>query len=242
MNEQVLADKVAQLIAQMTIMQAKVDRLEAQMKSEPGEVGVGAEVWRGAPQPFTKPPTSSRRRMLRRLAGGMLLGVGTATVVGAALPSQAQAGFVRAGGAGAILMPSAGTVSGNLASTTFYGLIATPDSNLNIGVFSAGYKAGVLGYSTSTLSSTFGVFGQSGHTGVYGSGGSIGVKGNSSTGYGIEASSTTGAPFRIVPGADAGPSSGTPQLGDMYVNSLGHLFIYAFIPLEGYGWRKVQIS
>lgn len=227
-----LTSTLQEMLVKMEAMQAELNGL----KQRANAVTITQEV----EQPARPAVSTTRRKVLRRLAGGLLTGLAVGSVA-AAMPETVEASFVRSGGAGAIVMRPGGTVTGSLPATTFYGLIATPDSTLNIGAYSAGYTAGVLGTNAGTTNS-FGLFGQSADTGVYGSGTKIGIRGNSNTGCGIQASSTTGTPFSIVPGADGGPTSGTPQLGDMYVNSIGHLFIYAFVPLQGYAWRHINFT
>jgi hypothetical protein len=151
-----LTSTMQELMAQMAQMKAELDSLKARSQS--------------LTPPLSQPKgevSTSRRKLLRRLAGGMLAGLAMGSVA-AAVPEQAQAGFVRSGGAGAILMRPGGTLTGSLPATTFYGLIATPDTTLNLGAFSAGYTAGMLGINAGTSSSSFGVFGQGGYTGVYG--------------------------------------------------------------------------
>jgi hypothetical protein len=73
-------------------------------------------------------------------------------------------------------MPAGGTVTGTLPATTVYALIGCPDSTLNIGNFSAGYKAGVLGIISGLNPNTYGVFGNGGEAGVFGSGNLFGVR------------------------------------------------------------------
>ncbi len=81
MSEQKLAGQVEQLMAQMAAMQAKMDSLQAQVQPAALELTNNAEV-KGLP---ANPP---RRRMLRRLAGGMLSGLAVGTVATAAFPFQ----------------------------------------------------------------------------------------------------------------------------------------------------------
>jgi hypothetical protein len=127
---------------------------------------------------------TSRRRMLKKLAVGLVAGVGTATAAVAA-PQAAQAKFVASKGAGAIVMPADGAVSNNLPATTVYGLIATPDPTLDLNSFSPNIKGGVLGYTNQPGS--YGVFGFSTNSyGVYGvSTNSFGVYGVGTNSFGV---------------------------------------------------------
>jgi hypothetical protein len=105
-------------------------------------------------------------------------------------------------------------------------------------VSGSGSYTGVSGYGD-----TYGVSGFGPGIAVYAEGGTNGVNGFSATGYGVVASSASGfgTPFRIVPGDR--PSSGTPQYGDMYVNTIGSLFIYQFVPGQGQpSWRQVNTT
>lgn len=101
MSEQDLTPAMQELMVQMVRMQTELNSLK-----ERANLVI-------PPEPPAKPIVSTtRRKVLRRLAGGLLAGLAVGSV-GAALPQQAEAKFVAAGGAGAIVMPSGSTLSGS---------------------------------------------------------------------------------------------------------------------------------
>lgn len=177
MDNQNLTPTMQELIAQMAAMRAELNNLK-----ERTNVIIPSE------QQVKPGVSTNRRKALRRLAGGILAGLGVAGVV-AALPEQAEARFVAANGAGAIVVPPGATVSGSISSYAF-GLIGTPDSNLALSSLSFVGKAGIVGITSSTAPFTYGVFGSGGSTGVSGTGGTGGT-GVSGTGrYGVTGNGT----------------------------------------------------
>jgi hypothetical protein len=145
---------LARLEAELTELRTKVQHLEAQQT--PGQV---------APQ-----PVNSRRRVLKKLAAG-IVGVGAAV----ALTTPAQARVIVPGGAiapafGAIILRPGATFSGAPPVGGAYGIVGSSigaGSDLNLGTLPA-QKVGVLGTSDNDV--------------------------------GVLAASGTGAPLGIVPG------------------------------------------
>jgi hypothetical protein len=130
--------------------------------------------------------------------------------VAATLPEQAEAKFVAAGGAGAVVMIPGGTVSGSLPSSTCYGLVATTDPSLTLSSFAQNTRIGVFGLAASIFGgvTNYGVFGQGGEYGVKGKANTYGVYGESS-GYGVYGSGPIGI-YGIGPTGVFGSSS-TPN-------------------------------
>jgi hypothetical protein len=167
-----LTSTMHKMMAEMGAMRAELDDLKKRANA----------VARTEPEPIEQPLrpaviSTTRRKALRRLAGGLLAGLSVAGVA-AILPGQAEAGFARSGGAGAILLPAGGTVSYYLPGTSSYGLIATPDSNLDLR-FMPSDNIGVVGYTLNPSSNSYGIYGES-------NAGS-GVFGFSENGHGIRA-------------------------------------------------------
>src|SRR5262249_24419897 len=76
--------------------------------------------------------------------------------------------------------------------------------------------------------------------GVYAEGGT-GLFGRSYTGYGAELAGAK-APLRLDPGQAAGaPTSGAHQRGELYVDSVGHLFLCLADGTPG-TWREVMLK
>jgi hypothetical protein len=202
MSDQALTDTVAQLMAQMAAMQAKMDSLQAQAQVQAPPTSLN-NVINAEDNNNYKPSNPSRRRMLRRLAGGMLAGLAVGTVA-AAVPESAQARLVidptapdSSRRVGAVVVPPGTAIPSGVPSGTAgvkYGLVATDGSDstfdltklpgASIGVYSNGYTMGVYGFSSNTgvygQGSIYGVHGFSSNTGVYGQGSNIGVEGQSS--------------------------------------------------------------
>jgi len=147
------------------------------------------------------------------------------------------------GKSGGTSIPYAGVYAEN--TSTGPGIYATSASGT--GIYSTSNSpssgtAGVVGVNTSAYggvgvlgSTTFdgvGVAGTSNDVGVSGIG-FRGVVGSSNNGTGVVASSTSGAPLRITPGAQ--PTSGIRQQGEVYVDTSGNLWIY-----NGSTWKQVQ--
>jgi hypothetical protein len=176
-----LASSMQEMMAEMAAMRAELDdlknRANAVTKLEPV-------------QPVKPVVSTNRRTVLRKLAGGLLAGLAVGSVA-VAMPDLAQAKFVAAGGAGAIVMPPGGTTGGSLSPTGSYGLIASSSTSLNLAGIGAGYKIGVYGSSSAAGTNVYGVYGQGGDTGVYGQGTSTGVAGAGAT-YGVSGFSTNG--------------------------------------------------
>lgn len=172
MDNSNLTQTMQEMQAQMMAMRAELNDLKQQAKV----------VNRPQPEPESveqpTPPlvSTTRRRTLRRLAGGLVAGLAVGSVA-AARPQQAQAKFVAAGGAGAIVMPSGATLSGSPSNGNTYGLVGTPDSTLAMSSLSSVTKAGVVGITAATTSFSYGVFG-SGVVGIFGTGNTA-VTGNS---------------------------------------------------------------
>lgn len=167
MNNQDLTRTIEQLMAEMSLLREELN----QLKAAPPEGSATAVT-------PVKPAvgfSSSRRQMLGRLAAGLLVGVGAATGAGAVLPGEAQAKFVTSPRATTIIVPPNGSVTGSIPANTVYGLIVTPDANLDFSPFSDNVKGGVLGITT-----------QNGGTGVSGQGPDIGVTGFSPSGIGVK--------------------------------------------------------
>jgi hypothetical protein len=151
-------ETLARLEAELTELRTKVQQLEAQQ----------------APVQQTPQPVSSRRRVLKKLAAG-IVGVGAAV----ALTTLAQARVIVPGGAlsptfGAIILRAGATVSGTPPVGGAYGVVASSigaGSDLNLGTLPAQ---------------------------------EVGVFGTSGNGVGVLARSLMGAPFGIVPGSVPG--------------------------------------
>lgn len=88
---------------------------------------------------------TTRRRALLSLSASILAGLSAGALM---LPGEAQAKFVASKGTGAIVMLANGSVSNNLPASAVYGLITTPDTNLDLSKVPAGVKAGMLAYSS----------------------------------------------------------------------------------------------
>ncbi len=193
MSNQTLSDKVELLIAQMTAMQARLDSLQRVDIPSDGR-SIPLDKSDGEAKSEQTKPNTSRRRILRRLAGGMLAGLAVGTVA-AMGPENAQARMLvdpRASDSsrriGAIVVPPGASNPTGIptgAATVKYGLVATDGSANPFNLASLpGFSTGVYG-----TSGFYGVVG-SGFYGVVGSGTgtySIGVKG-----IGTGADSTTG--------------------------------------------------
>jgi len=170
---------------------------------------------------------TTRRKLLKKLAMGVL-GMGVAST--ALLPKQVEARTIinpsghnnRVGSI--ILPPNASNPQGSPSGTGKLGLIASSNTNgLNLSEIDGNSDIGVVGISSNT--------------------GGIGLLGNSDSGNGVVASSNTGAPLRIIPGSQ--PSSGSQQIGQMYVDVNGNLNIWATNNPglnQTFDWKPVQFS
>lgn len=167
MNNQDLTRTIEQLMAEMSLLREELTRLKAAPPEGPATAVTPVKPSAGF--------SSSRRRMLGRLAAGLLVGVGAAAGAGAVLPGEAQAKFVTSPRATTIIVPPNGSVTGSIPANTVYGLIVTPDANLDFSPFSDNVKGGVLGITT-----------QNGGTGVFGQGPDSGVNGFSPSGIGVK--------------------------------------------------------
>lgn len=174
-----------------------------------------AETFSAVPVLEANGPKSNRRRMLRRLATGLVAGVAAAGGVAALSESQvAEAKFVPGGSVGAVVVLPGASVSGTLPANKI-GLFATTDNSTNLsnippatlgnsGVvgYSATSNRGVSGFSSSGIgvygdggNSGIGVFGQANQSsGVYGANTfGAGVTGNSTNGKGVDGTSQSGS-------------------------------------------------
>lgn len=189
-NNQDLTLAMQEMMAQMAELRAELASLKAPAQALP----------QPAPPAQDKPPVSTtRRKLLRRLAGGLLAGLAVGGI-GASLPQQAEAKFVAAKGWGAIVVPPGGTLTGTVPSGTVYGLYATTDLDTDISTYTTNSKIGVIGLiNTAASGSTYyGVFGQAFNYGVYGnSPDGIGVYGNSKT-TGVYGKATAGTSYGVI--------------------------------------------
>jgi len=129
--------------------------------------------------------------------------------------------------------------------TPRHGLAAATGADGNIyaiGGINTGYLSTVETYTPAPASTTrLGAVGQPGIAG-YSSSASLlkapvnaGVYGGSESGVGGWFHSTNGAPLHLDPGATAGPpTTGTFQLGDLYLGSTGILYLY-----NGSTWKAL---
>ncbi len=203
MSDQTLTDTVAQLTAQVAAMQAELSGQRQEIARLNGKLPVIEPATQPTatldPAVATLTANPSRRRMLRRLAGGMLAGLAVGSVA-TSLPPPVEAKFVAAKGFGAIVMPPGSTITGTVPAGTVYGLYATADATSDLTGYGANTKVGVMGLLTSTESGStyYGVFGQAKNYGVYGQGSSYGVYGKGDTFgvagagyYGVHGTGTT---------------------------------------------------
>jgi hypothetical protein len=194
-QEQDLTLTIQELMAQMRVMQEELDSLKAR-----------AQV---LPQPTiqSKPQVSTtRRKLLRRLAGGLVAGLAIGSI-GASLPQTAEAKMVAnpagpglTGRVGMLAMPPGSTVSGTLAGgSTKAGLLVGGDNPFDVSKFTPTVNAAILAYTSGNGSAIVGqtqtgtaVYGQSdSNYGVVGQSTSgIGTYGQSTSNYGVQGSST----------------------------------------------------
>lgn len=157
MRDQIKVENINQIRAELDLLQTELSNLKALVQQNDQK----------------KEPVipTSRRNLLRTLAAAILVG----TALAGKTP-QAEAKFVAAKGAGAIIVPPGGTISGNLPSSSGFGMGASPDPvlNLNDQIFNA-FPVGVFGYTGQ--SSSYGVIGHA-ETGA-------GVVGSTNSGWGV---------------------------------------------------------
>jgi hypothetical protein len=239
-------------MARMDVMQTELTSLRAQVQPTTLDVAI-SEI---NDLPAANP---SRRRMLRRLAAGMLAGLAVGSVA-AAMPEGAEAKIIgRTGRVGAVILGSGDSITGDLPGGTNYNyglvvlsgtgpanfdLAASPylyDSNAAIyarssgtGVYASGSDTGVFG------SGTYGVKGEGTSTGVRGEGtgsGSTGVFGigGGVGGKGIYGTGPTGVYGAGIIGVKAesginGP--GTPALQATHTGTNGIAAVFANTSLD----------
>jgi hypothetical protein len=180
MSDQALSHKLELMMARMAAMQAEINtqrheisRLNSSLRLSAAEAPVDAT-------PANPNPT--RRRMLRRLAGGMLAGLAIGGAA-AAIPENAQARLVadptsidNSRRVGAIIVPPGTDTLGGIPAggpTVKYGLVATDGYNSTFKLSNLpGVSAGVFG------NGYIGVFGDGVDSGVYGIGFTNGVYGD----------------------------------------------------------------
>jgi hypothetical protein len=246
MSEQDLTLTVQELMAEISAMRAELTELKGRANALP----------KAEPQPVEKAKaivSTTRRKLLKRLAGGILAGLAV-TGITASLPGQAEAKFVASGGAGAVVMPTGGTVTGNLPVGTVFGLYATTDASVDLGDFQNGIsvKAGVFGNATTSGANVYGVIGHGGnygvygngdyygvygegYVGVYGSGSNYGVQAYSSGGTALNVTTSSGVPLHISPGSQ--PAMPASTKGDIYIDTDGDMYIF-----NGSVWKKVTTT
>ena len=201
-----LTPSMQELMAQMARMQAELNDLKqrANAVSQPD-------------QPAKPAVSTTRRRALRKMAGGLLTGLGVAGVA-AALPSSAEAKIIanptgQNNRIGAIITAPGNTVTGSLyddGSGFKLGLVvlsrsASPTLDIsNFGniivqgdtaILARGEYNGLVGsggiYGVFG-SGNYGVYGSGANTGVFGYGGTYGVFGNGQNGTGVYGTSSGG--------------------------------------------------
>ena len=201
MTDRDLTETIQQLMTEVARLRQELNRLKAGQREAPASTEL---------KPSSGLP-SSRRQILRRLAAGLLVGVGAVTGAGAIQPAEVQAKFITATRATTSIVPPNGSISHNLPPNTEYGLIVTPDTNVDFAPFADNIKGGVLGYTT-----------QSGGIGVSGQGPEAGVCGFSLSGPGLKGFGTTGV--FATGSATNGMSFGVQGFGNTGVFGSGDLF------------------
>lgn len=185
-----LTPAMQEMLAQMAALRAELDALKqrANHLTQPVQ----------PPQPTV---STTRRSALRKLAGGLLAGLAVGGVA-AVIPQPAEAKFVGASNAGAVIIPRGSTSTGSMSANRQYGMVATSDDSIDLSsgfYFANGDRIGVYGISTNDADNsdpnnpifggiavygigTQGIFGYSpGATGVNGFGGTTGTGGSSGT-------------------------------------------------------------
>jgi hypothetical protein len=184
-------------------------------------------------------PTTTRRGVLRKLAAGLLVGVGAATALGSN-PPTAEAkltinpvGNGLGGNVGALAQLPGYSVTGTYAGAGNFGFIGFGNNgNLNAatlvggsgfyGVYGEAFDYGVYGRSIGVSGSNYGVYGTAAGSsgvnyGVYGDGQDFGVYGRSTTANG---KGVTG--INAVPGAGSGTANyGVQGVAGLAANATG---------------------
>lgn len=196
MSEKNLGEKLEQLRAEVALLRQELTYLKTHQAPQPQLAA--------SHQSKVKLSTS-RRRLLKGLTAGLLVGVvGVATG-----PAPAEAKIMdKSGRIGQVIATGGDGATGDLPANTShkYGLIAlsgtgnfdlSSSSNnylANVAVFARSSDTGVASYGNSTgvyaKGTNTGVYGISSATGVVGSGGTYGVVGSGGT-YGVHGSGST---------------------------------------------------
>lgn len=121
-----------------------------------------------------------------------------------------------------------------------YGILIT---NFDKGVWANAYGRAIGGYSTgdngvqgeSTHASSYGVRGINNYSGATSA---AGVSGESTYGVGVRAScgSSGKAPLKIVAASSSAAPSHTPDIGSIWVSSVGNIYIYTNV-----GWKEIAL-
>lgn len=157
-------------------------------------------------------------------------------VHGGSMSASASAAGVHARGYGAAteLIGTSDDGNGVVAqSATFDAIHAIGGGGIRSGVFAEGRG----GYGVAATST-----GGGGRAAVYGIGisGSVGVQASSDSGYGVSAQGGL-APLYLKPAGSVGPpSSGTHQLGELFVDSSGSLYFCVAGGAPG-TWKRVSL-
>lgn len=169
------------------------------------------------------------------------------TFTGSPIDPSAKFGIVASGNPTISLASLPIFDTGVYAAGEGYGVYATSSTSLGYGIYAinnatsgSGNSYGILGRSTKGI----GVSGEStgNNAGVYGvSTNGPGISGQSTSGSSVFAAAGNGATLTIASGPT--PISGTRQMGDIYVDTNGRIYIWAKDDtLTTSNWRKLQFG
>lgn len=239
MSAQDLGQPVQELMALMAQMRAELNTLKASAGGLPQAV-----------QPARPALSTSRRKALLGLAGGLVGGIGMVGLASAVPPNAEAKVTAKAGRIGAIMTATGDAAINDLpgGSAFKYGLVALSGmgnfdlslpanlnqsntavfaSSDNTGVYSSGSSYGVFGNSSDYTGvrgngATYGVFGNSNNTGVFGNGTIAGGQFIGGNGGSFGAAATAGFGF-LSGNLPANSSVGLIATGGVNV-SLDNLF------------------
>ncbi|HEX2909656.1 MAG TPA: hypothetical protein VH186_02535 [Chloroflexia bacterium] len=182
-QEQDLSSTVQELMAQLIQVKAELDRLKAHSQALPQSV---------AQSKAKVEVSTTRRNLLRRLAGGLVAGLAVGGI-GASLPQPAEAklssnptGNGLSGRVGMLVMPPGASVSGTMGggSTNKVGLLVSGDTSFNVNAIAPTVNSAIIAYDNNNGSTIVGLS-QTGIA-IYGQTDSnYAVRGVSTSSYGV---------------------------------------------------------
>lgn len=227
---QTLIEEIQKLRSQVAAQQTEINQLKQQHSADSQTTPVSNR-------------QATRRKALRQFAGALVAGVAGGTALLASQPQAAEAKIsfdAQSGTIGAVIVPRGYTIPATFNTGAKFGLLTTNNPNTTEAFAILPLKGSAI-YANTKDGEAVTAFAETGRAINAWSIHSTGVVATSSYERAIIATTYKGVPLSITPNVE--PPEGQRQIGDMYVDDNGKLYVWANDDTQDVArWRKVQFA